>query len=177
MKNGKFVVFDLETTGLNNSPVGGKMDTITEIGAVKIINGEISEKFSTLVNPERKLEEEIVKITGITDEMVKDAPKLGEVIPDFFKFCEGCDLVGHNVQFDYKFIHYYGAKDDYMFEQRTYDTLSLAQGLLFLPNYKLNTIADHYGIQFNHHRAFDDAFTTAKIFIELIKAKKCLPNR
>ena len=177
LKNGKFVVFDLETTGLNNSPVGGKMDTITEIGAVKIINGEISEKFSTLVNPERKLEEEIVKITGITDEMVKDAPKLGEVIPDFFKFCEGCDLVGHNVQFDYKFIHYYGAKDDYMFEQRTYDTLSLAQGLLFLPNYKLNTIADHYGIQFNHHRAFDDAFTTAKIFIELIKAKKCLPNR
>ena len=171
-----FVVFDLETTGLNNSPVGGKMDAITEIGAVKIVDGEICEKFTTLVNPERKLDEENIKLTGITDDMVKDAPKIGEVIPDFYKFCNGCELVGHNVQFDYKFIHYYGAQDDYMFEQKTYDTVTLAQSQLFLSNYKLNTVADHYGIQFNHHRAFDDALATAKIFIELIKAKKCLPN-
>lgn len=171
-----FVVFDLETTGLVNVPSGGKMDAITEIGAVKIIGGEIREKFTTLVNPERKLDEEIVKLTGITDEMVKDAPKISEVIPDFFKFCDGCLLVGHNVQFDFKFIQYYGAQEEYMFEQRTYDTLSIAQGMLFLPNYKLNTLADHYGIVFNHHRAWDDALTTAKIFIELIKAKKCLPK-
>ena len=171
-----FVVFDLETTGLNNSPVSGRMDAITEIGAVKIVHGEISEKFTTLVNPERRLEEENIKITGITDDMVRDAPKIGEVIPDFFKFCEGCDLVGHNVQFDFKFISYYGAQDDYMFEQKTYDTVTLAQSMLFLSNYKLNTVADYYGIKFNHHRAFDDALATAKIFIELIKAKKCLPN-
>ena len=97
-------------------------------------------------------------------------------IPDFYKFCDGCILVGHNVQFDYKFIQYYGAQEEYMFEQKTYDTLAIAQGLLFLPNYKLNTLADHYGIVFNHHRAWDDALTTAKIFIELIKAKKCLPK-
>lgn len=171
-----FVVFDLETTGLNNSPVSGKMDAITEIGAVKIVDGEICEKFTTLVNPERKLDEENIKLTGITDEMVKDAPKIGEVIPDFYKFCEGCELVGHNVQFDYKFIHFYGAKEDYIFEQKTYDTVTLAQSMLFLSNYKLNTVADYYGIKFNHHRAFDDALATAKIFIELIKAKKCLPN-
>lgn len=171
-----FVVFDLETTGLVNVPAAGKMDAITEIGAVKIIGGEIREKFTTLVNPERKLDEEIVRITGITDEMVKDAPKIGEVIPDFYKFCDGCILVGHNVQFDYKFIQHYGAQEEYMFEQKTYDTLSIAQSMLFLPNYKLNTLADHYGIVFNHHRAWDDALTTAKIFIELIKAKKCLPK-
>ena len=171
-----FVVFDLETTGLNNSPVSGRMDAITEIGAVKIVHGEISEKFTTLVNPERRLEEENIKIRGMTDDMVRDAPKIGEVIPDFFKFCEGCDLVGHNVQFDFKFISYYGAQDDYMFEQKTYDTVTLAQSMLFLSNYKLNTVADYYGIKFNHHRAFDDALATAKIFIELIKAKKCLPN-
>lgn len=174
--NNTFVVFDLETTGLVNVPTGGKMDAITEIGAVKIIGGEIREKFTTLVNPERKLDEEIVRLTGITDEMVKDAPKIAEVIPDFYKFCDGCLLVGHNVQFDYKFIQYYGAQEEYMFEQKTYDTLSIAQGMLFLPNYKLNTLADHYGIVFNHHRAWDDALTTAKIFIELIKAKKCLPK-
>lgn len=171
-----FVVFDLETTGLNNTPAGGKMDAITEIGAVKIVNGEICERFATFVNPERKLTEEIIKLTGITDDMLKDAPKISEVIPDFFKFCEGCDLVGHNVQFDYKFVSYYSLQDDYIFEHKTYDTLTIAQSQLFLANYKLNTIADHYGINFNHHRAYDDALTTAKIFIELIKAKKCLPN-
>lgn len=171
-----FVVFDLETTGLVNVPAGGKMDAITEIGAVKIIGGEIREKFTTLVNPDRKLDDEIVRLTGITDEMVKDAPKIAEVIPDFYKFCDGCLLVGHNVQFDYKFIQYYGAQEEYMFEQKTYDTLSIAQSMLFLSNYKLNTLADHYGIVFNHHRAWDDALTTAKIFIELIKAKKCLPK-
>ncbi len=171
-----FVVFDLETTGLVNSPTGGKMDAITEIGAVKIIGGEIKEKFTTLVNPERKLDDEIVKQTGITDDMVKDAPKIAEVIPDFVKFCDGCLLVGHNVQFDYKFVRYYAEKEEYAFEFKTYDTMSLAQSMLFLSNYKLNTLADHYGISFNHHRAWDDALTTAKIFIELIKAKKCLPK-
>ena len=171
-----FVVFDLETTGLVNNPAAGRMDAITEIGAVKIEKGEIREKFSTLVDPQRKLEEQIVKLTGITDDMLVGQPKIEQVIPDFFKFCDGCILVGHNVQFDYQFIRYYGSKDEYMFENRALDTMTLAQELLFLPNYKLNTLADHYGISFNHHRAWDDALTTAKIFIELIKAKKCLPT-
>ena len=176
LRENTFVVFDLETTGLVNIPTNGRMDAITEIGAVKIIDGEIRERFTTLVNPERPLSEEIVKLTGITDDMVKDAPKISEVIPDFYKFCEGCYLVGHNVQFDYRFIQYYGMQEEYAFEQKTFDTLSIAQTELFLKNYKLDTIADHYGIVFNHHRACDDALTTAKIFIELIKAKKCLPN-
>lgn len=171
-----FVVFDLETTGLVNTPAGGKMDAITEIGAVKIIGGEIRERFTTLVDPERKLDEEIVKLTGITDEMLKGAPKISEVIPDFYKFCDGCLLVGHNVQFDYKFVQYYSAQEEYVFEHKTYDTVSLAQSMLFLSNYKLNTVADYFGIAFNHHRAWDDALTTAKIFIELIKMKKCLPK-
>ena len=174
--NNTFVVFDLETTGLVNTPTSGKMDAITEIGAVKIENGEIREKFTTLVNPERKLDEEIVRLTGITDDMLKDAPKIGEVIGDFCKFCDGCLLVGHNVQFDYKFVRYYAEQEEYAFEHKTYDTMTLAQSMLFLPNYKLNTLADYYGISFNHHRAWADAHTTAKIFIELIKAKKCLPK-
>ena len=176
LKENTFVVFDLETTGLVNIPTNGKIDAITEIGAVKIIDGEIKEKFTTLVDPERPLTEEIVKLTGITDDMLKGAPKIADVIPDFYKFCEGSYLVGHNVQFDYRFVQYYASQNEYSFEQKTFDTLSIAQSMLFLKNYKLDTIADHYGITFNHHRACDDALTTAKIFIELIKAKKCLPN-
>ena len=171
-----FVVFDLETTGLNTSPASGRMDAITEIGAVKIEGGEIREQFSTLVNPERKLDAEIVKLTGITDDMLVSAPKIGEVIPDFYKFCDGCLLVAHNAPFDSKFVRYYGEAEGYMFEQRVFDTVSIAQSFLYLSNYKLNTLADHYGITFNHHRAADDALATAKIFIEMIKAKKCLPK-
>lgn len=165
----KFVVFDLETTGLNNNPAMGTMDHITEIGAVKIEDGRISEKFTTFVACPVKLSEEIVRLTGITDDMLVGAPEIGDVIADFYKFCDGCHLVGHNVQFDYKFIRFYGEQANYIFEQRQYDTLTIAQQRLRLSNYKLNTIADHYGFTFNHHRAFDDAFVTAKIFLQLVK--------
>lgn len=172
-----FVVFDLETTGLNSSPAGGNMDRIIEIGAYKIHGGVISESFTTFVNPERKLSDEIVRLTGISDEMVKDAPKWPKVMPDFFKFCSGSYLVGHNIAgFDFKFVDYYCAQAGYDLERKIMDTLPLSQELLFLSNYKLNTVADHFGITFNHHRAIDDALVTAKIFIELIKIKKSLPN-
>lgn len=178
LKKNTFVVFDLETTGLNNQPAMGKMDRIIEIGAVKIVNGSIAEKFSTFVACPTRLPPEIVNLTGIHDEDLVGAPSIDKAIPDFYKFCDGCFLVGHNVQFDYRFIRYYGEENRYMFDQRQFDTLSLAQELLRgvgLNNYKLNTIADYYGFTFNHHRAFDDALTTAKIFIELIKQRKALP--
>ena len=121
----------------------------------------------------------LLHVSQISREHVEkpsDAPKIGQVIPDFCKFCEGCMLVGHNVQFDYKFVRYYAEQEEYDFEFKTYDTMSIAQSMLFLSNYKLNTLADHYHFTFNHHRAWDDAYVTAKIFIELIKAKKCLPK-
>jgi len=165
----RFVVFDLETTGLNNNPSMGTMDHITEIGAVKIEDGKICEKFTTFVSCPVKLSAEITRLTGITDDMLVGAPDVKDMIADFYKFCDGCHLVGHNVQFDYKFIRYYGEQENYLFSQRQYDTLTIAQRVLRLSNYKLNTIADHYGFTFNHHRAFDDAFVTAKIFLELVK--------
>ena len=172
-----FVVFDLETTGLNSSPSGGNMDRIIEIGAFKIINGEIKESFSTFLNPERKLSQEIINLTGIDQEMVAEAPTYQQVMPDFFKFIDGCYLVGHNAaNFDFKFIDYYCSICGYVPERKIFDTIPLSQQLLRLSNYKLNTVADYFGITFNHHRAIDDALTTAKIFIELIKLKKSLPN-
>ena len=168
----EFVVFDLETTGLGE---GGVMDRIIEVGAVKIKEGRIMERFSTFVACPVKLSEKIVELTGITDEMLVGAPPVGEVIADFYKFCDGAVLVGHNVQFDCKFVRYYGEKEGYLFDHRQYDTVSFAQEMLRLSNYKLNTVADHFGFSFNHHKAFDDAFVTAKIFIELVKLKGGLP--
>lgn len=172
-----FVVFDLETTGLNSSPSTGNMDRIIEIGAYKIEGGEIKECFNTFVNPQRKLSNEIINLTGIEQSMVDGAPTYEKVMPDFFKFISGCYLVGHNAaNFDYKFIDYYCSQCGYMPERKIFDTLFFSQSLLHLSNYKLNTVADHFGITFNHHRAADDALVTAKIFIELIKIKKSLPN-
>ena len=176
LKKKDFVVFDLETTGLNNSPTSGAMDRIIEVGAVKIRDGQISEKFSSFVACPVKLSAEIVSLTGITDDMLIGAPDIKDVIADFYKFAAGSILVGHNVQFDYKFIRYYGEKEGYLFEQKQYDTVSFAQEQLRLSNYKLNTVADHFGFTFNHHRAYDDAFVTAKIFIELVKLKNGLPR-
>lgn len=178
LKGKSFVVFDLETTGLNSSPVAGNMDRIIEIGAYKIEDGSISQYFSTFVNPQRKLSEEIMRLTGINEAMVADAPTYEQVMPDFFKFCSGSILVGHNVAgFDFKFVDYYCARLGYILERKIIDTIPLSQELLIgLSNYKLNTIADKFGITFNHHRAVDDALATAKIFIELIKLKKSLPK-
>ena len=177
LKGHTFVVFDLETTGLNSSPTSGNMDKIIEIGAFKIEDGEITESFSTFVNPEQKLPDKIVELTGITQDMVDGAPVYEDVMPDFYKFCAGSVLVGHNVVgFDFKFVDYYCAKLGYILDKKTIDTLHLAQGILSLPNFKLNTVADRFNITFNHHRAIDDALATAKIFIELIKMKKSLPK-
>ncbi len=164
-----FVVFDLETTGLNNSPTMGTMDHIIELGAVKIHGGRITEKLSSFVACPVRLSEEIIGITGITDDMLVGAPAVGDVLADFYKFSAGCALVGHNVQFDYKFIRYYGEKEGFFFDQKLYDTMVMAQRTLRLPHNRLNDLVDYFGFTFHHHRAFDDAFATAKIFLELAR--------
>ncbi len=173
LKNNVFVCFDLETTGLNNNPAMGKMDKIIELGAVKIVGGEIKEKFSSFVACGERLSKEIVELTGIEDSDLIGAPEVDKVLADFYKFTDGAILVGHNVTFDYRFVKYYGEKHGYTFEKKQYDTMILAQELLRgrIANYKLNSVADYYGFTFNHHRAFDDACVTAKCFIELVKEK------
>ncbi len=172
----EFVVFDLETTGLNNNPVTGVMDSIIEIGAVKIKDGHMTEKFSTFVKAPKPLSAEIVELTGITDEMLVGAPEYRAVLPDFFKFADGCVLVGHNVRFDYAFVSYYLSVMNYHLPRNLMDTLSLAQEQLRLSNYKLNTVAEHFKVEFRHHRAFDDALATAKCFVKLIRMRGSLPD-
>ena len=168
----EFVVFDLETTGLNTSAASGTIDRIIEVGAVKIKEGRIAEKFSTFVACPVRLSDEIVGLTGIRDEMLVGAPEIGDVIADFYKFTAGCSLVAHNIGFDGKFIRYYGEKEGFAFDQRQYDTVAMSQRLLHLTHNKLNNVADFFGFTFNHHRAFDDAFVTAKIFLELVRMDK-----
>lgn len=173
LKAREFVVFDIETTGLNNQPAGGKVDRIIELGAVKIRGGNIEEKFSSFIACPEKLPPNIIELTGIRDEDLIGAPDVENVLADFYKFTDGCALVGHNVQFDYRFVRYYGEKCRYFFDAKTYDTVTIGQEVLRgeITNFKLNTIADYYKIRFNHHRAFDDALATAKIFIKMIKKR------
>ena len=171
--NAETVVFDIETTGLNSSPASGKVDRIIEIGAVKMQGGNMTEKFSSFIACPEKLPPNIVELTGIHDEDLVGAPDIEDVLADFYKFTDGCALVGHNVMFDYRFVKYYGEEYRYFFDAKTYDTMTIGQEVLRgeVSNFKLNTLADYYDIHFNHHRAFDDALTTAKIFQKLVKKR------
>ncbi len=163
-----FVVFDLETTGIDLMSNG-----ITEIGAVKIVNGKMTEQFTTLVKPDYPITEENIAITGITPEMVKDSPKIGTVIPDFMKFIDGAILVAHNAEFDTKFIKRFAGGEEFEVKNKVMDTLEMARALLpQLKRHDLHTIADHFGIIFHHHRAMSDAYATAEAFIELMKIEK-----
>ena len=163
--DGNFVVFDIETTGLSN-----EKNNITEIGAVKVENGKITDKWSTFVNPGEKIPQNIVELTGITDEMVADAPKIEEVLPEFFNFCKDCVLVAHNANFDVGFIKVMAKRHNLPFENTYLDTLQLARSLYpDLANHKLDTLATHLSVLLeNHHRAVDDAKATADIFVKML---------
>ena len=162
---GSYVVFDVETTGLDSSK-----DEIIEIGACKIVNGQICEVFSTFVKPSKKIPKEITELTGIDDEMVKDAPTINYVLPDFYKFCFESSIVAHNASFDMGFVYSVARKFSYKFDNQIIDTLELSrQKIKGLRNYKLGTLADYFNVSLkNAHRAVHDATATAKIFIKLM---------
>ena len=164
-----FVVVDIETTGIKYF----QGDKITEIGAVKIVDGKITEKFQTLINPEVPISDEITALTGIDDKMVKDMPVFADVLPDFYKFCYGSAIVAHNLEFDYQFIKYMAKDSGYDFKNEGIDTWPMAISVLpRQKNYKLNTVCDYFGIKFEHHRAMSDAHATAKLFLEMVNIKK-----
>ena len=164
--SGEFVCFDIETTGLKVM-----QEAITEIGAVVLKNGEITERFQTFVNPERSLTPEIVGLTGITDDMLRDAPPLGEALTEFLRFVNGRPLAAHNAEFDISFIREGCRKVGLSFQPTYVDSLILAQNLLpHLSKYKLDIVAEALDLPaFNHHRASDDAATVGYMLIPFWK--------
>ena len=164
-----YVVFDLETTGF--SPDKNK---IIEIGAVKVERGSITERFSTFVNPEVPIPFHIEELTSIRDDMVMDAPKIEEILPQFLEFCEGAIMVAHNAEFDMSFIRKNCERQQLTAEFTVIDTVALARMLLpHLNRFKLDTVAKALGISLDHHhRAVDDAACTAEIFVRFIQMLK-----
>ena len=161
-----YVVFDLETTGF--SP---ETNRIIEIGAVKVQNGKIVDKFSTFVNPQVPIPFRIEQLTSINDSMVIDAPVIADILPEFMKFCEGCVMVAHNADFDMSFIKKNCQRLNIPCKPTIVDTVALARVLLpNLNRFKLDTVAKALGVSLeNHHRAVDDAGCTAEIFVKFIE--------
>lgn len=164
-----YVVFDLETTGF--SPVNNR---IIEIGAVKVVEGKITDRFSTFVNPDVPIPFDIEKLTGINDHMVLDAPMIDQVLPEFLAFCEGAVMVAHNAGFDMSFVLRNAKRMGISLHKTVVDTVSLARVLLpQLNRFKLDTVAKALNISLdNHHRAVDDAACTAEIFLKFVEMLK-----
>ena len=163
-----FVVFDLETTGAKAPPC-----RITEIGAYKVQNCELVGEFHTLVNPEVPIPPFITSLTGISNAMVRDAPRFCEVVDSFLDFIGDSVLVAHNSPFDLGFLNHEISlvHEDCRVGNPALCTVQLSRRLLpDIENHKLKTVASYYSVDLiNHHRASDDAHATAKIFINLLK--------
>ncbi len=167
---GDFICFDLETTGLS-----AQNDRITEIGAVRLHNGEITERFDIFVDPERPIPEKITQLTSITNEMVQGAPKEAEALQQFFDFCgENAVLVAHNASFDASFVRAALQRQGKPFENTYIDTVTMARSLL--PDLKkatLDSVANYLKLKpFHHHRAEDDAAVLGDIFLNFLERLK-----
>ncbi len=163
-----FVVFDLETTGAKSPPC-----RVTEIGAFRVEGGKITEDFQTLVNPEVPIPLFISQLTGISDQMVRRAPKFREVMTDFLDFIGDSVLVAHNAPFDMRFLNHEIKKihEDYLVANPHLCTVRLSRRLNknVVQNHRLKTLAEYYRVPLvNHHRAGDDARATAHIFVNLL---------
>lgn len=166
-----FVVFDLETTGAKAPPC-----RITEVGAYLVKKGEIADEFHSLVNPETPIPAFITALTGISDDMVADAPLFGDVAPRFLEFIGDSVLVAHNAHFDMGFLNHEIGRvfEDYRVWNPSLCTVQLSRRLVpQIENHKLKTLAKHFSVDLiNHHRASDDAKATAHVFINLLNDLK-----
>ena len=165
--NGECIVFDIETTGLSVAS-----ERMTEIGAVRMVNGEVADTFSIFVNPGKPIPPKITELTGITDQMVADAPDEAEALRQFYAFCGDCQvLVAHNAGFDTGFIRAAARRHDMPYAFTSVDTVPLCRALYSgLKNYKLDTVATYLQLPpFQHHRACDDARILAGIYAQCIK--------
>ena len=158
-----YVSIDLETTGLNP-----KTDKIIEIGAVKVCNGVVTDRLTTFVNPGRSLCEKVTELTGITNEDVKEAPAISEVIARVCEFTGDEVLLGQNLIFDYSFLKKAAVNEKLSFERQGVDTLRLARRFLpELESKSLSALCAHYGITLDAHRAYNDAYATHEVFCRL----------
>lgn len=166
----RYVVLDIETTGTH--PINHE---IIEIGAVYVEDNQPIKAFNQLVCPKTSISSYITSITGIDDEMVHDAPPIEEVMPEFLSFCKDMPLIGHNlILFDYRMLKAQAVKLGYTFERIGLDTLVIARKMLpELPSRKLGALCDYYQIDLEHaHRAYDDAYATFQLYVELERAFK-----
>lgn len=160
-----FVVFDVETTGLEPD-----FAEIIEIGAVKVIKGELTETFQSLVKPAKEIPSVITEITGITNQMVVGAPSISQVLADFALFCKDSVLSGYNVGFDIRFLQKAAANMGFRFENRVEDVMAFARAQLTLGNYTLKNVAKSLNISLKEaHRALNDAIATARALVALNK--------
>lgn len=159
-----YVAFDIETTGLNP-----KYEKIIEIGAVKVKDGKIADRFSTFVNPAKSIPERIVELTGICDEDLREAPYIEEVLDRFMEFAGDEVLLGHNLMFDYSFIKKAAVNQKKTFERNGIDTLRIARRFLNgLESRKLGFLCDYYNINLDAHRALNDAIAAHEIYQRLV---------
>jgi DNA polymerase III epsilon subunit family exonuclease len=162
------VILDLETTGAKAPPC-----RITEIGAFEVVDGKITDKFHTLVDPGMPIPQFITSLTGITDEMVAGAPRFADISDRLLEFIGDAVIVAHNSRFDMGFLNYEIGRvfEDYRLGNPSLCTVQLSRRLVpEIENHKLNTVARHFEIDLlNHHRASDDALATANIFLNLLE--------
>ena len=159
-----YVALDLETTG-----IGARHEKITEIGMVKVIDGEAVDTYHTMVNPHREISERIVELTGITDDMVKDAPGIDEILDEVLNFTEDLPLLGHQIIFDYGFLVQAAVNQKRKFEKYGVDTLKLCRYLMPGAEKKnLGAACAYFGVhQDTAHRALSDAYAAHDVYQEL----------
>ncbi len=165
-----FVAFDFETTGLGNS------ERITEVGAVKVVQGHLVSRYSTLVNPQKLITPQITAITGITNEMVKDAPKIEQLLPSFKEYVGDLPMIAHNSGFDCRFLCNAAEACGIFFDNPVFDTFYYAKRIIpGLPSYKLTYLTELLKIpQEEAHRAWCDAEATARLYVYLKWKENCL---
>ena len=162
MKN-SYIALDLEMTGLNP-----KLDKIIEIGAVKVMEGKIEDTFEAFVEPGRQLPEEVIRLTGITNEMLKTARAPKEICPHLYKFLDGFVLLGHGLRFDYSFLKKYAINLDIEYEAEGIDTLA-RKLLTGVESNRLSDLCVHFGIEHRAHRALSDALAAHELYQRFLK--------
>ncbi|MEG2349005.1 MAG: 3'-5' exonuclease [Hungatella sp.] len=160
-----YIAIDLETTGLDP-----KMDKIIEIGALKVVDGQVVEEYATLVNPRRKLEPQTIELTGIDNLMLEETPGIEEVIEEIVQFCEGFALLGHHIIFDYSFLKRAAVNGGLTFEKKGMDTLLLCRE--FMPaevKKNLAVACRYYQVENQHaHRALSDAYAAHELYQKML---------